>query len=307
MQNKKKKIAVGSWAFGLPLEETFKIVDEIGFDGIAIGFFPPYGVRRDTYNTPEKEATVKNLAEHYGLEIASCGIDMYSAHALLDTGTWLEEFEKNISFVKRLDVTNVIRVDTGVAPVLPPGFEYDDIKREYKNSFKKIARCAAKYGITLVWEFEPGFIINEPDNIIDVVKWVDEPNFKLCFDTCHAYNCMNGVNHIEKGKKLKGGLEEFIERCEGLIGLVHLIDSDGSLQKIGIDVFDEHGARIELETSRHLAFGEGYINFDVILPALVDIAKYSAEWWVIDMEKNPVKYAKTAFEYVTDLNYKLFC
>lgn len=301
-----KKIAVGSWAFGQPLSKTFKDLSEIGYDGVAVGFFPPYGVRRSNYDTPEKETSLKILSEKYGLEVAECGLDMYGANALTNTEKWLEEFEENICFAKRLGITDTFRVDTGVPPVVPVGFEYDRIKAFYVKTFKKMARRAAQDGFTLVWEFEPGFILNEPANIVDIVKSVDEPNFKLQFDTCHAYNCANGLGHIDKGMKLRGGIQEFIEMCEDLIGMVHLIDSDGTLMKIGVDIMGEKGERVELETSRHSAFGTGHLDFDAIMPALVDVAKYDTNWWVIDMELNPMEYAKTALEFVKKLNVKYF-
>ena len=40
--------------------------------------------------------------------------------------------------------------------------------------FTTCARHAADYGIQVVWEFEPGFIINEPKNIVEVVKDVGQ-------------------------------------------------------------------------------------------------------------------------------------
>jgi len=301
-----KKIAVGAWAFEQPLSKTFKELSEIGYEGVGIGFFPPYGIRRDTYDTPEKRSEVKNLMKKYNMGVAEYGLDMYGAHALKDTKKWLEEYEKNISFAKQLEITNTVRVDTGLPPTLSTGFEYEEVKAFYKKTFKKMARRAAEDKLTLVWEFEPGFIVNEPANVIDVVKSVNEPNFKLEFDTCHANNCANGIGHVEKGLVLPGGIMQFIEMCEDMIGLVHLIDSDGSLMKVGVDIMGGNGQRVELITSKHAAFGTGYLDFDKILPALVDVAKYDTDWWVIDMELNPVEYAVPALEFVRGLNNKYF-
>ena len=52
-----------------------------------------------------------------------------------------------------------------------------------KTQFKKCAKRAAGDGIQVVWEFEPGFIVNEPKNVLEVVTDVGEKNFKVCCST----------------------------------------------------------------------------------------------------------------------------
>ena len=102
---------------------------------------------------------------------------------------------------------------------------------------------------------EPGFMVNEPKNILEVVTDVDEKNFKVLFDTCHGYmSSVMGARHIEEGCKLSGGITEFIEMLKDKIGLVHVIDSDGSLNDQG--------------TSTHNPFGTGKIDFDEVKSAI---------------------------------------
>ena len=225
---------------------------------------------------------------------------------MTESSLWLRQYDQNVAFAKEIDVTDTLRVDTGAPPAIPPGMTYEEIKDFYKKTFKNMAKRAAKDGFNLVWEFEPGFIVNEPANIVEVVKAVDEPNFKLEFDTCHANNCAKGVGHIEKGMVLEGGIMEFIDMCKDLIGLVHVIDSDDTVMNTGIEITDNDGNIIDLVTSRHSAFGEGFLNFDEILPALVNRANYTNDWWVIDMESNPIEYAITALTFLKNLNQKLF-
>jgi sugar phosphate isomerase/epimerase len=57
--------------------------------------------------------------------------------------------------------------------------------------------------------------------------------------------------------------------CKDKVGLVHIIDNDGSLYA-GF-------------TSMHNAFGTGNIDFDRVMPALRDLANYNGEWWVVDL------------------------
>jgi sugar phosphate isomerase/epimerase len=56
---------------------------------------------------------------------------------------------------------------------------------------------------------------------------------------------------------------------KGKIGHVHVIDSDGTL----------HGD----ETSTHRPFGEGKINFNEVLDAIVKDAGYQGEWFTVDL------------------------
>jgi len=164
----------------------------------------------------------------------------------------------------------IIRVDTCAPPTVPEGMTYEQVKEHYVDLFKKCAKLAAEKGLQVVWEFEPGFIINEPKNVVAVADAVNEPNFKILFDTCHGYmSAVVGANHIEKGCTLKGGIVEFIEMCRDRIGIVHVIDSDGTLN--------------ENNTSTHAPFGLGKINFDEVIPAFLNKANYKGDWWAIDL------------------------
>jgi sugar phosphate isomerase/epimerase len=78
-----------------------------------------------------------------------------------------------------------------------------------------------------------------------------------------------GARQPGKKETLKGGVAEFARMLKGKIGHVHVIDSDGTL----------HGN----ETSTHRPFGEGKINFNEVLDALVKDAGYKGEWFTVDL------------------------
>jgi sugar phosphate isomerase/epimerase len=299
-----KKIAIGAWAFGQYPVELFKSIKKLGFEGVGLGSFKPLGIHPDDYDTPEKCKMIQAALKENNLEVPEYGLDMYGAHALLDSKRWMELFERNICFADRLNVTRTIRVDTGVPPVLPPDMIYDQIKDYYKSVFRSIARRGAELGFTINWEFEPGFILNEPANVIDVVKSVNEPNFRIEFDTCHANNCALGIGHIEKGLTIDGGVVKFAEMCKDLIGMVHLIDTDGTLVHMGLDIMGDNGQTVELITSKHSQFGHGYLNFDEIIPALQNKANYRGEWWVLDFELTPFEEVPANLEFVRNLSQK---
>jgi len=299
-----KKIAIGAWAFGQYPAELFQNINALGFDGVGIGSSKPLGIHPDEYDTDEKRKELKRLLAENQLEIPEYGIDMYGAHALLDSDRWIEWVEFNLDFADRLDVTRTVRVDTGVPPRIPDGMTYAGIKDFYKTAFRRFAKRAAGHGIDLVWEFEPGFILNEPANIVEVVRDVGEPNFKVEFDTCHANNCALGIGHIEEGMKLLGGIEEFAQMCRDMVGMVHIIDTDGTLVHLGLEIMGDNGEKVELITSKHSQMGEGYLDFDKIIPAILDKANYKGDWWVLDLEVTPFEDVKKNLDAMKRLNEK---
>jgi endonuclease IV len=136
-------------------------------------------------------------------------------------------------------------------------------------------------------------MLNKPSEVVEVYRSVDEKNFALMFDTCHAHmSAVNGARHIGEKEILKGGIIEFIEMVKDMIGIVHLIDSDNTL----------HGD----ETSTHAPFGQGVINFDEVIPALLHKGNYRNDWWEIDLCFWPDAWNATEMckKFVDQLNLK---
>lgn len=271
-----KKVSIGSWAyiFGeyaknpIPLRTICERLKDLKFDGISLGGFRPHA-HPDDWGTPEKMAELKSMLKDNNLEVADYAADLWSVNAILQREEYLTIFNKNVDFCDKMGF-GIIRVDSDAPPKLPDGMTYDAVKAYYVKLFKECAQIAAKKNLMLIWEFEPGFIINEPKNVVEVAKAVNEPNFKILLDTCHAHmSAVVGANHIEPGCTLKGGIVEFCEMLDGMIGIVHVIDSDGTLNS--------------QNTSTHAPFGLGVINFDEVIPALLDKAHYTTDWWAIDL------------------------
>lgn len=286
-----KKVSISSWAIPQEMHALCKGAREMGFDGISLGGFPPYGANPDLLDTDEKIEEYKKAFIENKLEVADFAIDVWSYDALTQTEEWRKAFTRQLEFVKKFGLTDVVRFDTDSKPELPEGMTYEDVKKFYIKNFKEMAQEAAKLDLKLVWEFEPGFIINEPSNIIEVCREVNEPNFKLLFDTCHAYNCSLGLNGIEP-EVLEGGIMEFIEKAKGLIGWVHVIDADGTLNHDN--------------TSEHVPFGDGKIDFDKVIPALMEIGGFEGDWWSIDLCEWPDAWGVTekCKKFVDDFNEK---
>ncbi|MEG2203260.1 MAG: sugar phosphate isomerase/epimerase family protein [Christensenellaceae bacterium] len=282
-----KKVSIGSWAYVFGAFEKNPILlpqlcdklSQLGFDGISLGGFAPHA-NPDLYDTDAKRAELKALLKAHNLEIADFACDLWSLDSLKQTEEWIALFEKNAKFAQQMGFS-IIRVDSGTPPILPEGMSYDDVKKAITAIFKRIAKIAQKYNLQVVWEFEPGFMINEPKNVVAVAKAVDEPNFHILFDTCHAHmGAVVGARHIEKDCKLAGGVEEYAKMCKDMIGIVHVIDSDGTLNVA--------------QTSTHAPFGLGVIDFDSVIPALLNDANYKGDWWAIDLCEWPDAWQATA-------------
>jgi sugar phosphate isomerase/epimerase len=140
------------------------------------------------------------------------------------------------------------------------------------RAFDLCSKLAANRGIRICWEFEPGFPLNKPSEIVglvDAVRAKGNPNFGVLFDTCHAHMCAAvGANQLGEKETLPGGELELLERLKGKITHIHLIDSDGSI--------NEHN------TSTHNPFGTGRLNFDKLIPALMK-AGVPNDWWCVDL------------------------
>ena len=269
-----KKVSIGSWAFTgenfadnpIDLKEVVEKLHEMNFDGISMGGFMPHA-NPSLYDTEEKRAGLKKLLEDNKLGVADYAVDTWSVDGLKQSEEWIELFRKGAELCHQMGWP-VIRVDSGTQPILPEGMTYAEARAKIVDNFKKICKIAQGYGQQVVWEFEPGFMINEPKYILETYEAVNEPNFSILFDTCHGYmSAVMGARHIEPDI-LEGGILEFIDMLKGKIGFVHLIDSDGTLNVTA--------------TSTHAPFGLGKINFDEVIPALL-AAGYDGEWWAIDL------------------------
>lgn len=277
-----EKLSIGSWAytFGpyednpVPFETVVRRLGELGFDGVEIGAFKPH-IHPDDYPMKSDRNKVKALIKVNGLEISGLAADFWDSPApgtdeAQEDDTYFKLFKKNLQLCLDLG-SPAIRVDTVSDPEAGiEGVDRDTAWNRIVKLWQRCAQLAEDYGVKMVWEFEPGFMFNKPSEIVQMVEDVNHPNFKVMFDTSHAYMCgVVGARQPGEKETLDGGIIEFIEMLEDKIGHVHLIDSDGTLH--------------DDETSTHRPFGEGYVNFDEVIPAIVEKGGYTGDWWAIDL------------------------
>lgn len=273
------RLSIGSWAycFGpykdnpVPFDTVVAKLGELGYDGVELGGFPPHPHPAEYDTAAKREALRKKVAEH-GLEFSGLAADLWS-HPIVaeeEPAKWKAAFQTNLKFARDLRIST-IRVDT-VSP--PDIFEREklDPKRGWERvvrAFRWAAQQAAGEGIRVVWEFEPGFAFNKPSEIARLPQEIAHPNFTVLYDTCHAHMCAAvGARQTGEKETLPAGALELLERLRGRVGHVHLIDSDGTLHNN--------------ETSTHAPFGQGVLDFDRLIPAVIG-CRLPTDWWTVDL------------------------
>ncbi len=277
-----KRISIGSWAYSIgpyashPVDwdTVCKTLKEYKFDGVELGGFKPHPNPDDLPDKESRQALVEKM-KGYKLGFSGLAANLWGEKLINtdDTSKYYQEFVKNADFCVDLGI-KTIRVDTVQPPTI---FNEVDPKTAFKrvvSTWKKCAKAAADRGLNICWEFEPGFAFNKPSDIFRILDAIPAKNFGVLYDTCHA-QMVGVIGARQPGRKetLAGGQLEFIQRLNGRINHIHLIDSDNTCHK------DAAGND---ETSAHPPFGDGVLNFDGIMPALAKL-KMPHDWWTIDL------------------------
>jgi sugar phosphate isomerase/epimerase len=270
------KISLGSWAFSfgpysdnpISFDDTARRLSTAGYDGIEVCGFPPH-ITLDKYPTAQSRRDLVRFLTDLKLGVSGYAADFSSVNPASpgSLGKYLDLFQRNVAMCVDIGSPS-IRVDTVGAPGSVPPQEYGETFRRVADTWREAAGIAHAAGIRMVWEFEPGFLFNKPSEVVKMHQAVGHPNFRILFDTSHAYMCAVVAARQQPPKDvLLGGVEEFLAKLSGRIGAIHLIDSDGTL----------HGD----ETSTHAPFGQGFVDFEGLAPKLLQVP--NIEWWTIDM------------------------
>ena len=270
------KISLGSWAFSfgpyaanpVPFEAIVKRLAEAGYDGVDICGFPPH-VTLDRYPDSASRARLVRFLRDHKVGISGYSADFSEVNPVIaeNDGRYLDLMSRYIEMCAQIG-SPALRVDTVAAPGSIPDEEYESSFHRIARLWSECAERAEKANVRLVWEFEPGFAYNKPGEIVRMHQEVRHANFFIVFDTAHAWMCgVVGARQHGKRDVLVGGVEEFLDKLQGRIGAIHLIDSDGTLH---------HD-----ETSTHRPFGMGLIDFNHLTPKLLAVP--NIEWWTIDM------------------------
>lgn len=272
-----KKISIGTWAYSIgpyansPVawDEVVSQLKALGFDGIELGGFSIHP-NPDLYKTKASREKLKQQMADKKLEWSGLAANLWGEKLIntADTTKYVKEFGKNLKFCEDLGIKG-IRVDTVQHPDIFDKVDRATARKRVVQTWKKCTKQAADKGIYVTWEFEPGFAFNKPSDILRILEEVDDDNFGVMFDTCHAH-MVAAVGARQPGLRetLPGGALELAQKLRGKINHIHLIDSDGTLH--------------DNETSTHAPFGDGVLDFSKLLPEL-NQSGCPHNWWTIDL------------------------
>lgn len=284
----KARLSIGTWAYLFNQEQPtndFHVIlhklQDLGYEGVELGSFGPHPTPVTHPTKASRQRLKKEIADH-GMALSGIAIDLWAfktpGTSILDEipSAYTTAFLGWCAFAADLDV-KTIRVDSVLAPDYFSTEEgkkvgYDVGRDRIIKAWDKCSKIASDYGMNICWEFEPGFVFNKPSEvvtIVDAVRGMGNNNFGVLYDTCHAHMCAAvGANHQGEKELLAGGELELLNRLKGKITHVHVIDSDSSL--------NEHN------TSTHNPFGTGKLNFDQLIPAIMQ-AGVPTDWWCVDL------------------------
>ncbi len=300
-----KRISIGSWAYTIgpyadspvDFETVCSKLSELKFDGIELGGFPPHPNPDDLAAKEERTALADEMKSR-GLAFSGLAANLWGEH-LIDTDdqtAYIAEFTKNCRFCVDLGIKG-IRVDTVQPPTIIDEVGYGAAFRRVSETFRTCAKIAADHGLYMTWEFEPGFALNKPTDVLRILDAVEESNFGILYDTSHGHMvAVVGARQPGDKETLAGGQVEFIEKLSGRINHIHFIDSDNTCHK------DAQGND---ETSMHLPFGKGLVDFDAVAPKLA-AENTGHDWWTIDLCFWPDAWSATELckSYMDSLNAK---
>src|SRR5690606_17286151 len=143
------------------------------------------------------------------------------------------------AFCERMEITT-LRVDSVSPPAVLEAAEYEENFARLAGNFTAAAERLGRSGVERIWEFEPGFWLNSPREVLRLLEAVDSDNFGVLFDTSHALTSARGQRQTAPVEILEGGVVEYARLLKPYVRHLHLIDSVGELH--------------DDETSEHLPF-----------------------------------------------------
>src|SRR6267142_844684 len=174
-----KKLAIGSWAFLFnqeqPTNDFHALVHKLGhlgYQGIELFGFAPHP-SPDSHDTKEKRQKLRKMVVDHRLDFSALAANLWS-HKLWsveDQGPFVADFEKNAIFAEDLGI-KTMRVDTVEAVARATQFEPKLLFDRCVSALDKCSKIAARHGVTIAWEFEPGFALNKPSEIVALIDSV---------------------------------------------------------------------------------------------------------------------------------------
>ena len=268
-------VSIGSWAFAFgpyedapwPFDRVCAFAAQAGYDGVEVNGFRPHP-HYDDFLGGKGTQELKAQIDGYGLGISAYAPNFrHVPPARATTAAYGAEIDKARRFCESLGI-KTLRVDTVMPPQPMAAEVYESCFDQLRASWAEAAQRCRRSGVTLVWEFEPGFWLNRPSEVERLAREIDPASFGILFDSSHAYS--GGVLGARQGSapELMPSVAAYATRLLPFIRHLHLADSDGSLH--------------DGDTSVHTPLGQGQVDFAALLGALRPIAD-RLDWWCVDM------------------------
>ena len=274
------KISRGSWclAFGMDpvpsLEQVVDVLAAFGFDGIELaGFFDHATIEK--YPDAVSRKKLVDWLSSKNLEIAGYAPGPYGDFGRLPWATGGDDvvaeyekfFEDHLQFCVDCGIT-AMRIDPGDFGPMARDVDYDKTWDRVVTTFRKHAERGADLGVTMLWELESGQLFVKPSEAVKLLEDIGHDNLQLMFDVGHVEACcVIAHNQVQPQERLEGGQVEFVKMMAGKIGHMHVCDTDSNTW---------HNA-----FGTHLGIGKGIVDFDALIPAVVD-SGYTSKWWSVD-------------------------
>ena len=269
------QVSIGSWAFAFgpyeaapwPFSRVCDFAAQAGYDGVEVNGFRPHP-HYDDFAGGKGTKELKAQITANGLGISAYAPSFHHVPpARVATQDYVAEIDKARRFCESLEIGR-LRVDTVMPPQEMSPQEYEDCFAQLRASWAQASERCARSGVTLVWEFEPGFWLNRPSEVERLAGEVGHENFGILFDSSHAHT--GAVCGARQGSspELVPSVAAYATRLLPYIRHLHLADSDGRLH-------DE-------DTSVHTPLGQGQVDFAALLAALSPIAD-RLDWWCVDL------------------------
>jgi sugar phosphate isomerase/epimerase len=272
------KIALSTWTFAMtPYDqhpESFESVldraAQLGFDGVEVGLFAPHPTPAELDNKAKREA-YRAALDARGLGLAGVVANFTECPSILtgaDNSPFLEALDEQLEICSDIGA-DILRLEITDPPQVMRGLDYELAYSRLIDTWNEAAGHGQAHGVRVGWEFEPGTPFNAPSEILRIAQDIEHPWFGIIYDTTQAHNCALGRGQIaDEPETLPGGQLELLRRLAGRISHLHLIDSNGTLAEGGF--------------SNHIPFGEGDVDWNAVIPALLE-AGSGDEWWTVDV------------------------
>ena len=277
-----RRISIGSWAYTIgpyadkpiDFDTVCTKLKALGYDGVELGGFAPHPNPDDCPEKSQRDEVVAKMKD-WGLSFSGLAANLWGEQLANtdDHQKYIAEFTKNAAFCRDLGIKG-IRVDTVQPPTILGEVDYETVFKRVTSTWATCNQIAKDHGLYLTWEFEPGFVLNKPSDVLRVLDTIDDDNFGVMYDTSHGHMvAVVGARQHGERETVPGGQVAFLDKLHGRINHIHLIDSDNTCHK------DDKG---EDETSMHLPFGDGVVDFPPILQKLAAV-QLPHDWWTVDL------------------------